>query len=87
MMSNPHFRISYWAETQPFRDEALRAHFVDGYRKAGLPDGRNCTSACGPSRRFACLAHRRQLGIKRTHSGHSQDGVHDPGCVKTLDLV
>ena len=34
----PHFRISYWAETQPFRDLATRDRFVEGYRKAGLPD-------------------------------------------------
>jgi len=37
MVSNPHFTIGYWAATQPFRDEAIREHFVDGYRKAGLP--------------------------------------------------
>jgi hypothetical protein len=36
--SNPHFTIRYWASTQPFRDDAVRAHFVDGYRKAGLPE-------------------------------------------------
>jgi TolB-like protein len=35
---NPHFRISYWAETQPFRDLATLDRFVEGYRKAGLPD-------------------------------------------------
>ena len=38
MMSNPHFTISHWAAHQPFRDEAMREHFVDGYRKAGLPE-------------------------------------------------
>ncbi len=38
MISNPHFTISHWAATQPFRDEATLAHFVDGYRKAGLPE-------------------------------------------------
>jgi hypothetical protein len=38
LLSSPHFRISFWASTQPFRDEAMRAHFVDGYRKAGLPE-------------------------------------------------
>ncbi|WP_114189308.1 adenylate/guanylate cyclase domain-containing protein [Microvirga aerophila] len=38
MVSNPHFTIGYWAATQPFRDEAIREHFVDGYRKAGLPE-------------------------------------------------
>jgi len=35
---NPHFRISYWVETQPFRDMATRDRFVEGYRKAGLPE-------------------------------------------------
>jgi len=34
----PHFRISYWVETQPFRDLATRDRIVDGYRKAGLPE-------------------------------------------------
>ena len=38
MMSNPHFRISHWAAIQPFRDKVMLAHFVDGYRKAGLPE-------------------------------------------------
>ena len=36
--ANPHFRISRWAETQPFRDVAMRDYFVDAYRLAGLPD-------------------------------------------------
>jgi TolB-like protein/class 3 adenylate cyclase/tetratricopeptide (TPR) repeat protein len=35
---NPHFRISFWVETQPFRDLATQARFVEGYRKAGLPE-------------------------------------------------
>jgi len=35
---NPHFRISYWVETQPFRDLATRDRFVEGYRKARLPE-------------------------------------------------
>jgi TolB-like protein len=35
---HPHSRISYWVETQPFRDLATRDRFVEGYRKAGLPD-------------------------------------------------
>jgi tetratricopeptide (TPR) repeat protein len=38
LLSNPHFTIGHWASTQPFRDEATRAHFVEGYRKAGLPE-------------------------------------------------
>jgi tetratricopeptide (TPR) repeat protein len=38
MLSNPHFTIGHWASTQPFRDEAMRAHFIDGYLKAGLPE-------------------------------------------------
>jgi tetratricopeptide (TPR) repeat protein len=37
-LSNPHFRISHWVSANPFRDEATAAHFVEGYRKAGLPD-------------------------------------------------
>jgi tetratricopeptide (TPR) repeat protein len=35
---HPHFRISYWVETQPFRDLATRDKIVEGYRKAGLPE-------------------------------------------------
>jgi tetratricopeptide (TPR) repeat protein len=38
MANNPHFTISSWASCQPFRDEKMRDHFVDGYRKAGLPE-------------------------------------------------
>ncbi len=38
MISNPHFTISFWAKTQPGRDQAMLAHFVEGYRKAGLPE-------------------------------------------------
>jgi TolB-like protein len=38
MMSNPHFTIRQWADSQPFRDEETRQRFVDGYRKAGLPE-------------------------------------------------
>jgi tetratricopeptide (TPR) repeat protein len=38
LTSNPHFTIRQWVETQPFRDEAACQHFVDGYRKAGLPE-------------------------------------------------
>ncbi|TIW99339.1 MAG: adenylate/guanylate cyclase domain-containing protein [Mesorhizobium sp.] len=38
MMSNPHFTITHWATSQPFGDEELRQRFVEGYRKAGLPD-------------------------------------------------
>ncbi len=38
MVGNPNFTISHWAATQPFRDDAMRKHFVDGYRKAGLPE-------------------------------------------------
>jgi len=38
MVSNPHFRIRQWVELVSFRDEAALQHFVDGYRKAGLPE-------------------------------------------------
>ena len=27
-----------WVETEPFRDDAMLEHFVDGFRKAGLPE-------------------------------------------------
>jgi TolB-like protein/cytochrome c-type biogenesis protein CcmH/NrfG len=38
MLKNPHFTVSYWASAHPFRDEAARQHFVEGYLKAGLPE-------------------------------------------------
>ncbi|WP_179296447.1 MULTISPECIES: winged helix-turn-helix domain-containing protein [unclassified Mesorhizobium] len=37
LIGNPHFTTSYWVWTEPFRDTAMRDHFVDGFRKAGLP--------------------------------------------------
>ena len=38
MVSYPHFTIHQWDQSQPFRDKAACQHFVDGYRKAGLPE-------------------------------------------------
>jgi TolB-like protein len=38
MGSNPHFTIRGWIQSQGFRDEAALQHFIDGYRKAGLPE-------------------------------------------------
>ncbi|WP_454849957.1 winged helix-turn-helix domain-containing tetratricopeptide repeat protein [Rhizobium binxianense] len=38
LVGNPHFTTRHWAATEPFRDAATLAHFVDGYRKAGLPE-------------------------------------------------
>jgi hypothetical protein len=38
MASNPLFRISDWAATEPFRNKDTCAHFVEGFRKAGLPE-------------------------------------------------
>jgi TolB-like protein/Tfp pilus assembly protein PilF len=38
LVSNPHFSISRWVSAHPFRDDAVAAHFIEGYRKAGLPD-------------------------------------------------
>jgi TolB-like protein/class 3 adenylate cyclase/Tfp pilus assembly protein PilF len=37
LAANPHFSVQQWAATQPFRHEADRQHFVEGYLKAGLP--------------------------------------------------
>ena len=37
LVANPHFSTRDWAATEPFRDDAMREHFVDGFRKAGLP--------------------------------------------------
>jgi TolB-like protein len=38
LVGNPHFTIRHWAATEPFRDAATLDHFVDGCRKAGLPE-------------------------------------------------
>lgn len=38
LVGNPDFTISHWAATEPFRDAAMLAHFVEGFRKAGLPE-------------------------------------------------
>lgn len=38
MASNPLFRISEWAATEPFRNQDTCAHFIEGYRRAGLPE-------------------------------------------------
>jgi TolB-like protein/cytochrome c-type biogenesis protein CcmH/NrfG len=38
LVANPHFTTSHWVATEPFRDAATLEHFVDGFRKAGLPD-------------------------------------------------
>ncbi|WP_214470400.1 winged helix-turn-helix domain-containing tetratricopeptide repeat protein [Mesorhizobium sp. dw_380] len=37
LIGNPHFTTSHWVWTEPFRDDATLEHFVDGFRKAGLP--------------------------------------------------
>jgi TolB-like protein/class 3 adenylate cyclase len=34
----PHFRISHWVETQPYRDMAVRDRLLEDLRKAGLPE-------------------------------------------------
>ncbi|PTE10706.1 winged helix-turn-helix domain-containing tetratricopeptide repeat protein [Mesorhizobium helmanticense] len=38
LVSNPHFTTRFWVTTEPFRDAATLDHFVDGFRKAGLPE-------------------------------------------------
>jgi tetratricopeptide (TPR) repeat protein len=38
MGSNPHFTIRAWIKSVPFGDEAALQHFIDGYRKAALPE-------------------------------------------------
>jgi len=34
----PRYSARQWGKTQPFRDDADRQHFIDGYIKAGLPE-------------------------------------------------
>jgi TolB-like protein len=38
MFEFPHFSARQWGSTQPFRNDADRQHFIDGYLKAGLPE-------------------------------------------------
>jgi TolB-like protein/tetratricopeptide (TPR) repeat protein len=38
LVGNPHFTTRHWATMEPFRDAATLEHFVEGYRKAGLPE-------------------------------------------------
>jgi TolB-like protein len=38
LVTNPDFTIRHWAATEPFRNAATLQHFVDGFRKAGLPE-------------------------------------------------
>lgn len=38
LVGNPEFTTRHWATTEPFRDAATLGHFVDGLRKAGLPE-------------------------------------------------
>ena len=38
LTATPNFSIRHWSDTQPFRDEKVRQHFIDGFRKAGLPE-------------------------------------------------
>lgn len=38
LVGNPDFSIRHWATMEPFRDDVLRERFVDGFRRAGLPE-------------------------------------------------
>lgn len=38
LVTHPHFTIGHWAASQPLRDAATRDHFLDGFRRAGLPE-------------------------------------------------
>ncbi|MER9679421.1 tetratricopeptide repeat protein [Mesorhizobium sp. M0184] len=38
MISNPHFTIRHWSDSQPFPAEDVRRHIVEGYLMAGLPE-------------------------------------------------
>ena len=38
LVAHPHFTIGHWIQSQPLRDAAVRDHFIDGFRKANLPE-------------------------------------------------
>jgi adenylate cyclase len=37
LVTHPYFTIGHWIASQPLRDAETRDHFVEGFRKAGLP--------------------------------------------------
>jgi hypothetical protein len=38
MRLHPRFTISQWRHRPPYRDGAILEHYIEGLRKAGLPD-------------------------------------------------
>jgi adenylate cyclase len=38
LVTHPYFTIGHWIASQPLRDAAITDHFVEGFRKAGLPE-------------------------------------------------
>jgi tetratricopeptide (TPR) repeat protein len=38
LASHPNFTIGQWSAAHPFGNEATRNRFIEGYRKAGLPE-------------------------------------------------
>jgi tetratricopeptide (TPR) repeat protein len=37
LAAHPHFSVDHWINAQPFRREADRQHFIEGYLRANLP--------------------------------------------------
>ena len=38
LADNPESSIERWGRTQPYQNEASLSHYIDGLRKAGLPE-------------------------------------------------
>src|SRR5262245_11054301 len=38
LLEIPNFSARQWGSTQPFKNDADRQHFIEGYLKAGLPE-------------------------------------------------
>lgn len=53
-IAHPHFTIDHWLNSQTPRDKDVRDHFVDSFRKAGLPEKMTAGASTPIHRELAC---------------------------------